>query len=316
MIEVESAKIVNSTHPMREEDQCAAGKAAFRNACLKGRAGEVVRLGLSCVVGRDATATVKVDSPRVADFHVAVIRCGPGLWKLMDLATSLGTRLNSRRIVGTVALCDGDVIQIGPCEHRFESEPSPTADRYEFSQDDWDAETAWVLGASGVVNPMEVDMVGQIKSMHPDTRIAFTQFFPGFGGGELPSAVADWMWKVRLNVARPFIRKQRREILMISIVEDTVSPDSQILSVIHGTNGPDVAHAFPLTQTESYVVDFVLREFPGDFSEKKFANEGRLVSVSLALIRAKFDVLRVAELRQHSVASLLGYKPRPPNRKM
>lgn len=64
------------------------------------------------VVGAADTAAVRLGGEGVAAQHCAVWVMGGMVW-VRDLGTEEGTRVNGRRIVGPVALMEGDVLEVG-----------------------------------------------------------------------------------------------------------------------------------------------------------------------------------------------------------
>ena len=79
------------------------------------RAGEQVQLqGMSCIIGRDPSADVPLDSPFVSRHH-AEIRCEGVYWTIADLFSKNGVFRNKARIEPGIAvtLHDLDEIQIG-----------------------------------------------------------------------------------------------------------------------------------------------------------------------------------------------------------
>ncbi len=72
------------------------------------------------IVGRDETAAVFVDSPRVSRHH-ARIRVRDGRAVIEDLGSKNGTCVGGQRVEGTVDLADGDEIALGPVFLTFRS---------------------------------------------------------------------------------------------------------------------------------------------------------------------------------------------------
>ncbi len=84
------------------------------------------------VFGRDPSATVKYDPDRddlVGRQHARVAQdtTDPTQFNITDLNSRNGTYLNKQRIVGTMRIAPGDLIQLGPGgpEVQFEIEPRP-----------------------------------------------------------------------------------------------------------------------------------------------------------------------------------------------
>jgi DNA-binding winged helix-turn-helix (wHTH) protein len=76
------------------------------------------------VIGRDATATVVIDSSTVSRKHAQLVVSG-SVATIADLGSKNATQVNGRTLEGRVALADYDVIQIGPATLIFRlSSPS------------------------------------------------------------------------------------------------------------------------------------------------------------------------------------------------
>jgi predicted component of type VI protein secretion system len=68
----------------------------------------------SAVIGRTAGADLMIAHPLVSSRHCAILGNG-GSWQVQDSSTN-GTLVNGRRISGSQALADGDVIGLGEIE--------------------------------------------------------------------------------------------------------------------------------------------------------------------------------------------------------
>lgn len=84
------------------------------------------------VIGRDPSSTVKFDPDKddlVGRQHAKIMREGPESKQFMivDLGSRNGTYVNKERIMGTVNITPGDVVQFGPGgpEFQFDLEPRP-----------------------------------------------------------------------------------------------------------------------------------------------------------------------------------------------
>ena len=64
------------------------------------------------VIGRDPTATVRLDLPSVSRRHARIIVSSAGA-RVEDLGSKNGTYLRNKRIAGAVALADLDELQVG-----------------------------------------------------------------------------------------------------------------------------------------------------------------------------------------------------------
>ncbi len=80
------------------------------------------------VLGRDEEAGVRIDAPGISRRH-ALIRVQGQDATIEDLGSKNGTHLRGGRIVGRVALADGDVVVLGDVALLFRSSPlvGPTA---------------------------------------------------------------------------------------------------------------------------------------------------------------------------------------------
>lgn len=67
------------------------------------------------VIGRDPLSDISLDAAGVSRRHARiVVRSGDAV--IEDLGSKNGTMVRDRRVTGSVALCDGDVIRIGPVQ--------------------------------------------------------------------------------------------------------------------------------------------------------------------------------------------------------
>jgi len=80
----------------------------------------VLTLGV-VTIGRQPDNLLRIDNPAVSGHH-AKIYWGSGHYILEDTESFNGTYLNNRRIVGKVALKDGDVVLIGKHTLEFHAE--------------------------------------------------------------------------------------------------------------------------------------------------------------------------------------------------
>src|SRR5512143_3909081 len=74
------------------------------------------------VLGRDEEAGVRIDAPGISRRH-ALIRVRGGEATIEDLGSKNGTHLRGGRVVGPVALADGDVLVLGDVALLFRSGP-------------------------------------------------------------------------------------------------------------------------------------------------------------------------------------------------
>ena len=83
----------------------------------------------SCSLGRTATNTIVLESPKVSRRHALIHVQNIGELWLIDLGSSNGTFLNKRRIHHPVRLSDGDEITIGDQVFKFR-QPLAISDEY------------------------------------------------------------------------------------------------------------------------------------------------------------------------------------------
>lgn len=83
----------------------------------------------SCSLGRTATNTIVLESPKVSRRHALIHVQNIGELWLIDLGSSNGTFLNKRRIHHPVRLSDGDQITIGDQVFKFR-QPLAISDEY------------------------------------------------------------------------------------------------------------------------------------------------------------------------------------------
>jgi DNA-binding winged helix-turn-helix (wHTH) protein len=86
---------------------------------LRGREEIPLREGAN-VIGRSVGCVVRVDSDRVSRQHARIVVAGRRA-TLEDLGSKNGTYLDGRRITGSIALGQGDLIGVGPAALLFGS---------------------------------------------------------------------------------------------------------------------------------------------------------------------------------------------------
>ncbi len=75
--------------------------------------------GPTLVLGRSGDVDVVIDDPKASRRHAAVYRDEVGRWRLRDLGSNNGTRVNGDKIVDEHPLTNGEVIQLGTVSIRF-----------------------------------------------------------------------------------------------------------------------------------------------------------------------------------------------------
>jgi adenylate cyclase len=88
--------------------------------------GKQYALQRNCSVGRAPLNTVVLDSPRVSRLHAILHSERGGAFWLVDLGSSNGTFLNSRRIHEPIRIRNGDRITIGASTFTFRQSRSPS----------------------------------------------------------------------------------------------------------------------------------------------------------------------------------------------
>jgi adenylate cyclase len=84
--------------------------------------GRTFDLNGSCTLGRSASNTVSLDNSHVSRKHAIIQFQGGDQFWIVDLGSSNGTYVNSRRVSRPIALKDGDVIEVGGTRIEFHSE--------------------------------------------------------------------------------------------------------------------------------------------------------------------------------------------------
>src|SRR5437868_8646945 len=104
----------------------SAHPASGPRLILKGPGSEVTEypLGRSSVLGRSATASVRLADREVSRKHSQIDREGDD-YVLRDLGSSNGTFLNGKRILGPAKLADGDEVLIGTSKMEFRLTSGP-----------------------------------------------------------------------------------------------------------------------------------------------------------------------------------------------
>jgi pSer/pThr/pTyr-binding forkhead associated (FHA) protein len=79
--------------------------------------------GAAIVLGRAHACDVPVVAPRVSRRH-AVVEDSPTGFRVRDLGSTNGTRVNEAPLEGECLLGDGDVVDLGGCRVVFRSAPA------------------------------------------------------------------------------------------------------------------------------------------------------------------------------------------------
>lgn len=86
---------------------------------VEGREDSVVEVGDRLTIGRSTTNSLVLDDNRASRNHAEISNIGVGRYRLSDLGSANGTRLNGRIMTAPKDLQDGDEIQIGGIRLRF-----------------------------------------------------------------------------------------------------------------------------------------------------------------------------------------------------
>lgn len=86
---------------------------AEAGAWLESPGREKIPLQSNCSIGRSASNTVALESPKASRRHCIINLQNVGEFWLIDLGSSNGTFLNKRRVHHPVRLCDLDLITVG-----------------------------------------------------------------------------------------------------------------------------------------------------------------------------------------------------------
>lgn len=102
--------------------------------------------GDAVTVGRAASNDLLLDDPLLSRRHLELIRDGDGRWRVRDLDSSNGTKLNGRAVRGSAPLADGDRIGLGGTTLVFSDAPA-VARADAGGRDGGERETARLSGA-------------------------------------------------------------------------------------------------------------------------------------------------------------------------
>jgi two-component system, cell cycle response regulator len=84
----------------------------------------------ACIIGRDAGATITIDSPHVSRHHAAIRQTRERTWTVADLGSTNGTLVNDKPIDGEVVLQGGELIKVGLAVFKFISGENVESDFY------------------------------------------------------------------------------------------------------------------------------------------------------------------------------------------
>lgn len=149
-------------------------------------------------------------SDRASRWHAAVIRLNPGEFRIMDLDTKNGTRVNGERIFESHPLRDGDIVTIGGVTSRFITKTSaPEVDpemqalrstRFESVSEIAESEVFDAVGY-GVMVLDDADP----KATTETARNFLAHYFPSLPTPvtELPDNVLEWLDESRESLQDP-----------------------------------------------------------------------------------------------------------------
>lgn len=115
------------------------------------------------VVGRGATATVRIAEPSLSREHARILHQS-GNWRIMDLGSANGTLLNNMPVRGMQCLRDGDILRLGNVV-------------FEFTSSEQDAVHGAATGQATILNAPEIRqvvmLVADLKGFTPlSSRLA------------------------------------------------------------------------------------------------------------------------------------------------
>ncbi len=129
-----------------------------------------IELGECLTVGRSPDNSLVLPGSKVSRKHAEVRLVAPGRYRISDLGSANGTWLNGRRLAVPRELQNGDVIQIGTTNLRFEAAPAPAA-----------AEVAGTSGtATQMANECVVVLVCDIRNYTSMTEVLPAEKFSRF----------------------------------------------------------------------------------------------------------------------------------------
>jgi hypothetical protein len=150
-------------------------------------AGRRIPFGVgSVVIGRDLLGGLEFsDDPLMSHRHAAITISADGSGTVADLASTNGTFVNGRRVVGSARVVPGDVISLGRTEFRLASATSPADPDSQIQQTRVAPVTqsaqAWVSWA-------EQTWPGQPGLIHPAVDAAMSAIARGAGSDEAAAA--------------------------------------------------------------------------------------------------------------------------------
>ena len=102
----------------------------FLNGQRKGEQWELVPPGIC--IGREVDNDIQILTGGISRYHAKIEFVDGDNWKIQDLGSTNGTRVNGKKIDTPVMLKPGDELQIGEQMLRFDRDftPSKTADTF------------------------------------------------------------------------------------------------------------------------------------------------------------------------------------------
>ncbi|MBI4023356.1 MAG: FHA domain-containing protein [Verrucomicrobia bacterium] len=103
-----------------------AQAGAEAHAWLELKTGEKIPVSQSITLGRSKRCSYTFQDAQVSREHVRIELQGEGVYRLTDLESTHGTKLNRQRVDKPVLLHNGDQIEIGPYTLTFVKETKPS----------------------------------------------------------------------------------------------------------------------------------------------------------------------------------------------
>ncbi|MBE0568010.1 MAG: FHA domain-containing protein, partial [Krumholzibacteria bacterium] len=205
-----------------------------RLLCLKltplgGGRSHVLRRRLT-VVGRNATADLRLDSGQVSGIHARILRRG-GCVLLRDTGSRNGTTVNGDT-VSQAALAPGDLVSFGDVVFRVGRSPVPTGG-------------AMVGGASGVLAVAAVAVVAALLTGGEAEPLWTRQMYLDQVSTSLVAAIrAQDRTPPAREVALAQIDIARRSLIAADLMRpDRQTPDEVLAAMTRAAGAPEVARA-------------------------------------------------------------------------
>jgi DNA-binding CsgD family transcriptional regulator len=170
----------------------------YSPAWLEVSGGEKIQLADRCTLGRHPDNNVVLLSERVSGWHAVIIRLTSSEFRVMDLDTKNGTRVNGDRIFESHPLRSDDTITVGGMACRFVAQPRPTRNVVPDLQSTMSDTFDNMIGAE-IFDPVGYG----VMVLDDDRPTAMTEsasdflihYFPSLQAPvtELPSSLLEWL---------------------------------------------------------------------------------------------------------------------------